>query len=334
MNYRKSEAKAASRAQFRGVWAAIHTPFTADYRLDEAGLRRNMRHYTDALKVDGIFCAGTMGEFWALTKEERKRVVEIVVEEARGKCKVIAHTGHHSPEETVDLTNHAARAGADFAVVINPYYPIADDARDEAIYQWFAYVSERTDIGLWMFDTPFSWVALSPEVTARIAQLPNVCGIKVSRPLDHYAKVDRLCGKEIVLSHPSETEFLHLMRDHGMKVHMSSAAPFLMQVAGYTPMRDYAELALNGKFEQAQAIRDGIQPLREAHEKWLREPWLKRKVIPIAHLKAWAELLGLAAGPVRPPLLPLTAAERAELRADLERVGLLDRVKGKAAHAA
>ena len=85
MHYRKSEAKEASCAEFRGVWAAIPTPFTPDDRLDEDGLRRNMRHYTDVLRVDGIFCTGTMGEFWALTKEERKRAVEIVVEEAHGK---------------------------------------------------------------------------------------------------------------------------------------------------------------------------------------------------------------------------------------------------------
>jgi 4-hydroxy-tetrahydrodipicolinate synthase len=331
MKYSRSEAKKASREQFRGVWAAIHTPFTADCRLDEAGLRRNMQHYTGALAVDGLFCAGTMGECWALTKEERMRVVEIVCEEARGKCRVIAHTGHHSADETVDLTNHAARVGADFAVIMNPYYPIADAGRDEAIYQWFAYVSARTDIGIWMFDTPFSWQTLTAELTARIAELENVCGIKVSRPLDHYAKVNRLCGDRIVLSHPSETEFLHLMEAEGMKVHMSSAAPFLMQVAGFTPMRDYAELALAGRFEEARKVRDGVQPLREVHEKWLRGPWLDHKIIPIAHLKGWAELIGLAAGPVRPPLLQLTAAQRAELATDLERVGLLARVKSKTA---
>lgn len=332
MNYTKAESKAASRAQFRGVWAAIHTPFTSDCKLDEAGLRRNMRVYTDDLHVDGIFCTGTMGEFWALTKEERMRVVEIVCEEARGKCKVIPHTGHHSPEETVDLTNQAARAGADFAILMNPYYPRPHN--DEAMFQWFEYVSQRTDIGIWMFDTPFSEVALTPEVTARIAKLENICGIKVSRPLDHYAKVDALCGKDIVLSHPSETEFLHLMKEHGMKVHMSSAAPFLMQVPGYTPMRDYAELALAGKFDEAKVIRDGIQPLRTVHEKWLREPWLKDHIIPIAHLKGWAELVGLAAGPVRPPLVQLTRDERQELKADLERIGLLARVKGTQARAA
>ena len=88
MNYRKAEAKAAAQARFRGIWAAITTPFTADLALDEAGLRRNMRHLTDVLGVDGVFCTGVMGEFWALTRDERKRVVEIVVEEARGECGV------------------------------------------------------------------------------------------------------------------------------------------------------------------------------------------------------------------------------------------------------
>lgn len=332
MNYRKAEAKEASRAQFRGVWAAITTPFTPDDRLDEAGLRRNMRHYTDGLGVDGIFCTGTMGEFWALTKEERNRAVEIVVEEARGKCKVIAHTGHHSPNETVDLTRHAQQVGADFAIVINPYYPWASE---DTVYEWFKLVASRVDIGIWMFDTPFSGVEFSPQLTARIADIENVCGIKCSRALDHYEQVRKLCGDKIVLSHPSETEFLRLMRDHDMKVHMSSAAPFLMQVPGYTPMRDYAELALAGKFDEAEMIRHGIQPLREVHERWMREPWLKRKTIPIHYLKAWSELLGMAGGHVRPPLPQITQQERQTLRGELEHAGLLARLPaGLRAHAA
>jgi 4-hydroxy-tetrahydrodipicolinate synthase len=322
MNYRKSEAKEASRQAFRGVWAAIPTPFTPDDRLDEAGLRRNMRHYTDGLHVDGIFCTGTMGEFWALTKEERKRAVEIVVEEAQGKCKVIAHTGHHSPNETAELTRHAQEVGADFAIVINPYYPWASE---DTLYQWFETVAARVDIGIWMFDTPYSGVSMSPQLTARIAGIENICGIKCSRPLDHYDAARRLCGDRIVFSHPSETEFLALMREHGMRVHMSSAAPFLMQVPGWTPMRDYAELALAGRFDEAARLRDSIQPLRSVHEKWMREPWLQHKIIPIHLLKAWSELIGMTGGPVRAPLPQVTAEQRAELRADLDRCGLLGR---------
>ena len=330
MNYRKSEAKEASREQFRGVWAAIATPFTAEDEIDEAGLRRNMRYLTGALAIDGVFCTGTMGEFWALTKEERKRVVEIVVEEARGKCKVIAHTGHHSPNETIDLTRHAQDVGADFAIVINPYYPTASG---EAIYEWFAVVASRVDIGIWMFDTAYACGAsLSPQLTARIAGIDNICGIKIGRPIEHYAAVKKLCGDTIVVSHPSETDCLRLMRDYGQRVHMSSAAPFLIQTPESRRMRDYVELALEGRFAEAGQVSRTLDPVREVHEKWMREPWLRHKVIPIAELKAWSECLGLAGGRVRAPLLELSSAARTELRGDLERVGLT-RVRKEAATA-
>jgi len=279
---------------------------------------------TGNLKIEGVFCTGVMGEFWSLTKEERKRAVEIVVEEARGKCKVIAHTGHHSPNETIDLTRHAQDVGADFAIVINPYYPWGSE---DTLYQWFERVAGAVDIGIWMFDTPFAGVEFSPELTARIARIENVCGIKCSRPLPHYEKTRKLCGDLITFSHPSETEFLKLMREHGMRVHMSSAAPFIMQVAGYTPMRDYAELALAGKFKEAAAVRDGIQALRDINEKWMREPWLQHKIIPIHYLKALSELLGMAGGHARAPLPQVTDAVREAMRAELEKAGLLARLK-------
>ncbi|MGQ0750913.1 MAG: dihydrodipicolinate synthase family protein [Betaproteobacteria bacterium] len=331
MNYRRSEAKEAARAQFRGLWAAITTPFTPDDTLDEAGLRRNMRYFTGELGVDGIFCTGTMGEFWALTKEERLRAVEIVVEEARGKCKVIAHTGHHSPNETVDLTRHAQEVGADFAIVINPYYPAANE---DMIYEWFAAVASKVDIGIWMFDTSYAGYGFSPQLTGRIAGIENICGIKCSRPLEHYAKVRELCGDRLVMSHPAESEWLTLMRDYGARVHMSSAAPFILQVPGWLPMRDYTELALHGKFSEAQTPWKLLEPLREVHERWMRDPWTRHKVIPIACLKAWSELLGLAAGPVRAPLLQITAEERQALKQDLERAGLLARLPRRQARAA
>jgi 4-hydroxy-tetrahydrodipicolinate synthase len=331
VRYTKSEAKEASFEQFRGVWAAIATPFTAHDTLDEPGLRRNMRHMTDVLGVDGVFCTGTMGEFWALTKEERKRAVEVVVAEARGKCKVIAHTGHHSPNETVDLTRHAQDVGADFAIVINPYYPAASE---DAIYEWFNVVASRVDIGIWMFDTAYACgPALSPQLTARIAEIENICGIKIGRPIEHYAAVKKLCGDRIVVSHPSEADCLRLMREFGQRVHMSSAAPFLIQTAGWTRMRDYVELALEGNFADAEKVSRELEPVRAVHEKWMRDPWLKRKVIAIAELKAWSEVLGLAGGPVRAPLLELTAVQREELRCDLERVGLTGAAPGKKAAA-
>jgi 4-hydroxy-tetrahydrodipicolinate synthase len=102
-----------------------------------------------------------------------------------------------------------------------------------------------------------------------------------------------------------------------------------MQVPGYTPMREYSELAYAGDFAAAGALRDGIAPLREVHERWIREPWLQHHLIPIAQIKAWCDMIGMVGGPVRPPLLPLTAAETAAMQADLAGVGLLDRVASR-----
>ncbi len=324
MNYRKSEAKQAARAQFRGLWAAITTPFTPDLQLDEAGLRHNMRHVTDNLKIEGVFCTGVMGEFWSLTVDERKRIVEIVVEEAkRGGCKVIAHTCHHSAHQTVELTRHAERTGADFVILMNPYYP---PMSDDTIYQWFEFVASRVNIGIWMFDAVYSGYGLSPELTARIAGIENVCGIKVPRTIEHYAKVQKLCGDKIVMSNPNEDDWITMMRDYGQKVYQSSQRPYIYQTATWTPFRDYTELGLAGRFEEAEKIAKQLQPLREVHKKWLRPHWEDRRVIPISYIKAWSELMVMAGGAVRPGLPQITAKERQEMRIDLERTGLLARI--------
>jgi 4-hydroxy-tetrahydrodipicolinate synthase len=321
MKYAKADAKEASRASFRGVWAAITTPFTADLKVDEAGLSRNMRRLTGDLHIDGVFCTGIMGEFWALTKEERKRVVEIVVEEARGKCGVIAQTGCHSAHETVELTKHAEEAGADFVIMMGPYYPHTDE---DMIFDWFSFVAERVDIGIWLFDTPFSGrPPISPETTAHIAGIENVCGAKISRPLDHYLAVQRLCGDRIVMSSPSETDFLMMMREHGQRVHQSSASPYLLQNATWQPIREYAEPALSGRFDEAAAISKPLDPLREISHRWIMGRWAKTQILPIAAIKAWSAMLGMAAGPVRTPLLQLSDREQAAMRAEIEATGLL-----------
>lgn len=323
MNYKRSEAKEASKAQFRGVWAAINTPFTPDGEVDEAGLRHNMRHLTAGLAIEGIFCTGVMGEFWSLTKEERKRIVEIVVQEAKGKCKVIAHTAHHSALETVELTRHAEEVGADFATLMNPYYPPCNDAM---IYDYFKFVCSRVNIGVWMFDAEYSGIGLSPALTARIADLENVCGIKIPRPLDHYAAVKKLIGEKIVMSQPDESLWMKLMRDYGQKVHMSSPQPFLYQTPTWRPLRDYTELGLQGRFDEAETIAKTLQPLREIAAKWLRARWVNEKLIPIAYMKVWSEMLGMAGGPVRTPLPQVPDNERQALRAELEKTGILSKV--------
>jgi 4-hydroxy-tetrahydrodipicolinate synthase len=317
MDYSKAEAKLAARERFTGLWAAITVPFGTDGGIDEAALRADLDRLTGELGIDGIFSGGVMSEFWALSGAERRRLTEIVVERARGHCPVLAHTGQHSAEETIALTRHAEAAGADFAVVINPYYP---PASDEGLYAWFAHVCRCVDIGVWLFDTSYSGVTLSTELIGRLAALENVVGIKVGRDHARYLDLLKLFGEQILVCSPHEETWLENMTAHGQRAYMSSAMPYLFQTPGWQPMREYTRLALAGDEAGAAEVAATLEPVREVAAKWLRGH--QRRIDNIASIKAWAGLVGMSGGPVRPPLVSLTAAERDALAADLAAVGL------------
>lgn len=321
MRYARHEAKAAAREQFQGLWAAMTTPFGVDGILDRDSIASDMDHLTGTLKVGGVFCTGVMGEFWAMTNDERKLAVETVVDSAAGKCPVLAHTGHHSARDTIELTRHAEQYGADFAVIINPYYP---PSSTEGLRTWFHEVLSAVDIGVWLFDTNFSGVQLPMDLIDELADLENVCGIKVGHDHPRYLETLQRVGDRILVCEANEGMWLENVRDHGQTVYMSSAVPFLFQTKSSQPMREYTELALAGEFDKAAAVAATMQPLRELGSKWLHGQWLRDRTLPIPFVKAWAELLGMSGGKPRVPLLELTSAQRAELEADLMQVGLLD----------
>jgi 4-hydroxy-tetrahydrodipicolinate synthase len=318
VDYSRADAKQAARDCFTGLWAAVTTPFGPGGEIAEGALRADLGRLTGELGIDGIFCGGVMGEFWSLSAAERRRLTEVVVECAAGKCPVLAHTGQHSAEETISLTRHAADAGADFAVVINPYYP---PAAPEGLYQWFARVCGSVDIGIWLFDTGYSGVALPDELIGRLAAIENVVGIKAGRGHARYLELLSRFGDEILVCSPHEETWLENMREHRQRVYMSSAAPYLYQTAGWQPMREYTRLALAGDFAAAGRVAATLDPVRAAAAKWLRGA--ARQIDNVAAIKAWAGLAGMSGGPVRPPLLSLSQAEQAEMAADLAAAGLL-----------
>ncbi len=319
MDYRKSEAKQAARECFSGLWAATTAPFEDGGGLDERALRADLDLLTGGLGVSGIFCGGVMSEFWALSGAERRRLTEVVVSACSGKVPVLAHTGHHSVTETIEATRHAQAAGADFAVVINPYYP---PAGDDGLFEWFAQVCAAVEIGVWLFDTSYSGVALSDELIGRLAGIENIVGIKVGRPHERYLRLLASFGEQMLVCSPHEETWLENVRDHGQRVFMSSAAPYLYQTRSWQPMREYTELALAGDYVKAGEVAATLAGVRAVAARWLRGR--ARQVDTLASIKAWAGLLGMSGGLVRPPLLPLSPAERAELAADLAGTGLLD----------
>jgi len=318
--YKRSDAKSYARANLQGVWGAIPYPFTSDDELDEQGLRRNIRYYIDNKLLDGIYCGHFMSEFWALTTGERKRAAEIVIDECRGSVPLMVHTGHTSVKESVELSHHAERIGANYLAVGNPYFMANDESQ---IYDYFRYISDRTEAALLITNTGYTGVVLSPEMVSRLADLENIVAVKNSPPWPHTLKTLRLAGDRIIVSHPDERNWYRLMVEFGIRVYMSSASPFLIQKPGHTLIKDYTALVLAGQVEEAARVAASLDPARAVFEKWLREPWPRRRLMPIAYLKAWSELLGMVGGPVRTPLPQITPAEREELRQDLASAGLI-----------
>jgi 4-hydroxy-tetrahydrodipicolinate synthase len=315
-------AKALARATVKGLWIAIPTPFTADgAAVDEEALARSVEHYVTALKVDGIFCGGVMGEFWALTGAERRRVHELVAAQVSGRVPVMAQIGHHAVAEAVELADHAAAQGVDFGIAMNPYYP--PGLTRASVRAWYESYAERATLPTFLFNTPYSGLSLSVEQVAELADIDVICGVKNPQGREHLLRLQTLVGDRIVVADAIEREWLDLHTEHGFQALMSTPALALYQTAGHLPVHDYTRLADAGDLDGARAISATLDPHRDAFVKWLRRPWTEDRVVPIAQLKAWLGLLGLPQGPVRAPLAPLTAEQERELRADLRTLDLL-----------
>jgi 4-hydroxy-tetrahydrodipicolinate synthase len=316
-----TSAKALAREKVRGLWIAIPTPFTDDGRhLHEDRLAASVEHYIAGLRVDGIFCGGVMGEFWALSLDERKRVHELVVSQAAGRVPVMAHVGHHVFTDMVELCEHALANGIDFGIAISPYYPPSPPP--EAVRTWYEALAGASPLPMFLFNTTYAGYTLSPELIAELADLDNVCGIKNPQGTEHLLRVQALAGERIVVTDASERHWLELHTEHGFQALMSTPALALYQRPGDLPIVEYTRLADSGDLDGARALSDRLGPARDAFDRWMRRPWLDRGVIPIAQLKAWLGLAGLPQGPVRAPLVPLARDEELALRRELDAAAL------------
>lgn len=315
MNYSRLDAKAYARANMKGIWAAALNPFREDFSFDEAGLRSNIRHWVDDLAIAGLFIAGKQGEFFSMSLAERKRNFEIAVEETAGKAGTIMSCSDQNFDTVIELARHAEAVGADYIVVHAPILHFISD-QDDTVYEYYKAICERVNIGIAMWSHPDSGYLMSPELCARVAELPNIVAIKYSVPRPMYVQLTKMVGDKILVSTASEEEWLDNILELGWQLYLCSSPPYLLQTANDRRMHDYTQAAFAGDAERAKAISASLDPVRKA----LRGTRPGGK--PQAHQKYWQELLGQVGGPVRPPLLQLTDAEREATRAAFEACGL------------
>ncbi len=313
-----SPAKVAARQRLRGVWAATLTPFDDDLALDEDGWRHNLRHWYGELGIRGLFVNGKQGEFASMTVDERKRAAEIAVEEAAPHDGgVLISISDQSIDVVVELARHAEAIGAHLVVAHSPLLYFGADT-DETIFEYYRHLADRVSIGVVLWNQPPDCgYLLEPELCARMArEIPNVVAIKYSVPRETYAELTHLAGDDLIVSSSDERAWLDNIVELGWPVYLCSTPPLLAQTADDRRIERYTELAMAGRVDEARAVRDSLEPVRQA----LASTRPAGKAA--AHQKYWQELLGQVGGPVRRPYLELTEAEKEATRAAFEACGL------------
>ena len=292
-------------ARFQGSFVAMVTPFRSG-TVDEAKLRELVEFHV-AHGTDGLIPCGTTGESPTLSHDEHKRVVEVVLEAARGRIQVVAGTGSNSTAEAVDLTQHAERAGAAGALVVNPYY---NKPTQDGLYRHFRAVAESVAIPILVYNIQ-SRAAVNVETPTleRLARdVKNVAGVKeASGSLDQMSQVIAACGPDFSVLSGDDNVTLPLMAIGGHGV--------ISVIANLLP-RETAELvhaALDGDWKRARELHYRLFPMARA-------AFLETNPIPIKEAMAMA---GMLEPEFRLPMCRMSEANRERLRAVLKTYGLV-----------
>jgi 4-hydroxy-tetrahydrodipicolinate synthase len=289
---------------FEGVLPAIITPFKEDYSLDEEGLRRNIEFLQES-GISGIVPCGTTGESATLTFAEHKKVVEIAID--CSKVPVIAGTGSNNTAEAIELTKHAADAGADAALLITPYY---NKPNDRGMFEHFRAVAESCDIPIILYNVPKrTGIDMKPELIARLLKVKNIIGIKeASGSLPQVSQIiERTRGGSFILLSGDDDLILPVMSLGGAGV--------ISVVANVAPKKTVAmvDAMARGDGALARNLHYELAPL-------VRAMFLETNPIPV---KTAYRLMGFAAGPLRLPLAPMAAEKEKILKDAVERLGEL-----------
>jgi len=292
-------------ARFQGSFVAMVTPFR-NGKVDEAKVRELVEFHTSH-GTNGVIPCGTTGESPALSHDEHRRVVELVVEAAQGRIPVIAGTGSNSTAEAIDLTRHAERAGAAGALVVNPYY---NKPTQEGLYRHFRAVAESVAIPILVYNIQ-SRTAVNVE-TATLERLVrdarNVVGVKeASGSLDQMSQVVAACGPDFSVLSGDDNLTLPLLAIGGHGV--------ISVIANIVP-RETAEMvhaALDGDWKRARELHYKLFPLARA-------AFLETNPIPIKEAMAMASMIEPE---FRLPMCRMGDANRERLRAILKSYALV-----------
>ncbi|WP_319244737.1 4-hydroxy-tetrahydrodipicolinate synthase [uncultured Propionivibrio sp.] len=289
-----------------GSIVALITPMHEDGSLDLPGLRKLVDFHVQE-GTDAIVVVGTTGESPTVNVDEHHELIKVVVEQTAGRIPVIAGTGANSTSEAIEMAEFAKAIGADATLSVVPYY---NKPTQEGLYRHFKTIAEAVDIPVILYNVPGRTVAdLSNETTLRLAQIPNIVGIK-----DATGNIDRGC--ELIARAPQ-----------GFSVYSGddATACSLLLMGGKGNISVVANVAPRMMHEMCAAALAG--DLATARTLYFRMLGLNRQLFceanPIPVKWACQQLGMMKEGGIRLPLSPLSPECHDRVRTALRQAGLL-----------
>jgi 4-hydroxy-tetrahydrodipicolinate synthase len=291
--------------QPKGIIPAMVTPFTSDRKIHVESLRK-LTNYLIAGGVHGLFAVGTQGEFYALTYEEKKKVIETVVEEARGRVPVYAGTGAVTTREATALTQMAESAGVNAVSVITPYFIKPNEME---LLEYFTTVAKSTRLPVLLYGNPArTGVFLSTDLVVRLSKLENIVGIKDSSgDMTLTAEyIRRMDDKFSVLA--GRDTLIYGTLCYGGKGAIAATG----NVAPKVVVEIY-EAFVAGDLKRSLAAQYRLAPLRFAFD---------LGTFPVV-IKEALSLIGIEAGVGMPPVGGINPKAKEELKEILKNMGLI-----------
>ena len=292
------------RQAFTGCGTALVTPFTRSGALDDAGVRRLARRQIDA-GIHFLVPCGTTGETPTLTDDERLRIVEIIVEEAKGKVPVLAGAGGYNTHEVIETAQQMARTGADGILSVAPYY---NKPTPEGLYQHYKAIAEAVPVPVIVYNVPGrTGVNVDVATITRLSAVPNIIGVKEAS-----GTMTQMC--EICRAVPAD--FLVLSGDDALTLPvMSVGGRGIISVASNevpAEMSRMVEFAEAGDFASARKLHHDLLPLMQIN-------FIESSPIPV---KAAMAMMGLVEEVYRLPLVAPRPASRDRIAQVLRDRGL------------
>ena len=275
---------------FKGSNVALITPFKND-KLDIDSYI-NLIHFHIENGTNGLVPAGTTGESPTLNHSEHEKVIELCVNESKGKLPVIAGTGSNSTEEAISLTKHAEKIGADGALIVTPYY---NKPTQEGLYQHYKSINDNCGIPILIYNIPSrSVIDMSVDTMARLSELKNIIGVKdATGDLDRVDQTLKKIGKEFLQLTGNDDNALEF-NNRGGEGAISVTANIVPKLCS-----DFQKLSKSfdkNDQEKAKKINAILQPIHDAM-------FIESNPSPVKYA---AMKMGLCDDTVRLPLVNVT----------------------------